>query len=980
MSSWRDLIPAKQEARQRAPLALGVELRRRAAYDPAHWGPRAVEAVTPRILASDQNGLFLAARPLVAGAEGSWIKGDSSWDSVRRTPDRYDAAQARWFAELYGIAHDARPTGPFASVSEWLVLDDVASRLLWRHLASARASGIPIVPTRRFQTVDLAGEAKLSVELSATGTGGLRAQARLEIDGESADPARARPIGRSGLYVFGLDRDPLPVTLAPVDLGEGVVALLRSGTVDVPAREREAFLEQAFPHLARETRVVARGLELPDVARPSLVVTADFGGDDEAAYRLEWSYAGLAPIAYARAAAPGDRVRDGAAENSLARRVEEQWRLAASFPFAPEGLLRGEAALDLSLSVLPTLGAIDGVLIVTTGERPVARELRGDPHIRITTVESADPDWFDLGILVTIDGRTIPFAPLLKALTTGRKRMRLADGAYFSLAHPALSDLRDLLAEAAELSEWETGPRIARTHLALWSDFEDLADESEPARSWRALLEDLRSLETIGATPLPAGLRAHLRPYQRAGFEWLAFLWRHGLGGILADDMGLGKTVQTLALLAHARESEKERPFLVVAPTSVLPSWREQAVRFAPGLRVREVGETSARRGCDLAELAAGADVVVTSYAVLRLDAAEFENLEWAGVVLDEAQAVKNPGTRIHQAVAALRARSTIALTGTPLENGLGDLWALLSLTAPGLFPSARRFRDEYVQPIEKGGVEENAEGGAHRSERLKHLRRRIRPFVLRRTKELVAHDLPEKQEQELLVELGPAHRELYDTVLHRERQKVLGLLDDLDRQRFIVFRSLTLLRMLSLAPELVDESHRDIGSAKIDALVGRLAELADEGHRALVFSQFTSFLDLVERRLAAAGIRHTRLDGSTTRRGEVVDDFRAGDAPVFLLSLKAGGVGLTLTEADYVFVLDPWWSPAAEAQAIDRAHRIGQQRHVFVYRMLSAGTIEEKVRALQRRKAALFRAVLDDGEDFAKALTAEDLRELFAG
>jgi SNF2 family DNA or RNA helicase len=274
--------------------------------------------------------------------------------------------------------------------------------------------------------------------------------------------------------------------------------------------------------------------------------------------------------------------------------------------------------------------------------------------------------------------------------------------------------------------------------------------------------------------------------------------------------------------------------------------------------------------------------------------------------------------------------------------------------------------------------VPENEEGGEYRARRLAQLRRRIRPLMLRRTKELVAADLPPKQEQVLEVELNPAHRALYDVVLQRERQKVLGLLSDLDRHRFIVFRSLTLLRMLSLAPGLVDEADAHIGSSKLDTLLDRVIELQAEGHRALVFSQFTSFLDLAAARLEADGIPFSRLDGSTRRRQEVIDGFTAGTQPVFLISLKAGGFGLTLTEADYVFLLDPWWNPAAEAQAIDRTHRIGQSNQVFVYRMISSGTIEEKVLELQQRKARLFSAVMDDEALFAQALTADDIRGLF--
>lgn len=439
--------------------------------------------------------------------------------------------------------------------------------------------------------------------------------------------------------------------------------------------------------------------------------------------------------------------------------------------------------------------------------------------------------------------------------------------------------------------------------------------------------------------------------------------------------MGLGKTVQLLTLMLHAREMGEQRPFLVVAPTSVVSTWQQEAARFAPSLTSQLL--RSAPRRKDLAT-DADLDLVIASYAIVRRHQKTFQQREWALLVLDEAQFVKNPATLQHQAVAALDASTVFAVTGTPMENSLADLWALLNLSAPGLFPSARRFKERYIQPIELGKVPENSEGGDYRKRRLAELRRRIRPLVLRRTKELVAPELPAKQEQQLFIDLSSAHRALYDTVLQRERQKVLGLLADLDRNRFIVFRSITLLRMLALAPGLVDPADAGVRSRKLDALVEHITEMHAEGHRALVFSQFTSYLALAADRLQAAGIDVVQLDGTTRDRAAVVDAYRTGTAPVFLISLKAGGFGLTLTEADYVFLLDPWWTPAAEEQAIDRAHRIGQTRPVNVYRMIAAGTIEEKVVELQERKARLFSAVMDDDDLFARSLSADDIRGLF--
>jgi SNF2 family DNA or RNA helicase len=464
--------------------------------------------------------------------------------------------------------------------------------------------------------------------------------------------------------------------------------------------------------------------------------------------------------------------------------------------------------------------------------------------------------------------------------------------------------------------------------------------------------------------------------------------------------MGLGKTLQTLALIAHARQAGNaasgvpaadrtrdvgrqhgaagaEPPFLVVAPSSVVANWASEAARFVPGLRVASVTATRRKQRETLAEAVAGADIVLTTYTVFRLDHAEFAALRWAGLVLDEAQFVKNHASQTHRLARELDAPFRLAVTGTPLENNLLELWAMFQIVAPGLFPSRRRFVEEYVKPIAAAASPVHGTDAAYGSARLERLRRRIRPLMLRRTKDVVAPELPEKQEQVLSIPLAPRHRALYDTWLQRERQKVLGLLDDLDRQRFIVYRSITLLRMLAVDASLIDPANDVVPSTKLDALLDQLGDIIAEGHRALVFSQFTSYLRKVAARLDAAGIRYEYLDGSTTRRADVIASFRDGAAPVFLISLKAGGFGLTLTEADYVFLLDPWWNPAAEAQAIDRTHRIGQTKQVMVYRMVASDTIEEKVMRLARRKGELFDAVLDDDGAFSSALSADDIRAL---
>jgi SNF2 family DNA or RNA helicase len=436
--------------------------------------------------------------------------------------------------------------------------------------------------------------------------------------------------------------------------------------------------------------------------------------------------------------------------------------------------------------------------------------------------------------------------------------------------------------------------------------------------------------------------------------------------------MGLGKTLQMLAMVLRAHErGELDDPVLVVAPTSVLSTWQSEAARFAPSLSTVVVDRTRTKAGRGLEETIAGAQVVITSYAVARIDEVAFRSRPWGAVVLDEAQFVKNHQAKTYQAVRRLTARAKFAITGTPLENSLMDLWSLLSIVAPGLHPRPALFKELWAKPIENGGD----------AERLAALRRRIRPLMLRRTKEAVATELPPKMEQVLSVDLHPRHRAVYDRHLQRERQRLLGLIDDVNGNRIAILRALTVLRQMSLDPSLVDDAYAGLASsAKVDALVEQLGELAEEGHRALVFSQFTGFLSIVRRRLEAEGIAHEYLDGSTRNRAERIASFREGTAPVFLISLKAGGFGLTLTEADYVFVLDPWWNPAAEAQAIDRTHRIGQTRPVNVYRMVSRDTIEEKVVALQERKRDLFQRVVDDGGSLSGAITADDVRDLLGG
>ena len=736
----------------------------------------------------------------------------------------------------------------------------------------------------------------------------------------------------------------------------------------------------------------------------------------------------------------GGEVRDERFEARVLRSVRAILAAHPALSGLEERRIEGWETRELLSAILPKLRRVSAVQVRFNGTAPEFVEAT-DALIEITVSEGNSRDWFGLGIAVKVNNWTVPFAQIFEALDRGADRILLGNGTYFSLRRPEFKTLRTLIAEARELDDAGGELRINRHQAGLFSELESLAASVHTTARWdaqvRSLLQLVEGLEdteenpekgtektsdkgtqdspapqktsrrVTAQRPVPAGLQATLRPYQVEGFQWLSFLYEQRLGGILADDMGLGKTVQALALLAHAIEEHRaaseraaERgesiepfaPFLVVAPTSVITNWAAEAERFLPEAKVVTITETTSGK-TPLAERIAGAHLVLTSYTLLRMDedaytgyartlgrtVDEFTGEQsapegWGALLLDEAQFVKNTGTRAWSIARAMPARTKIAMTGTPIENNLMELWALLAIVADGLFPSARAFRDLYARPAESG------EDPAHAAATAARLRRRIRPLMLRRTKELVAAELPAKNDTRVNLPLAPGHRRIYDTHLQRERQKVLGLLEDMDKNRFTIFQSLTLLRRLALDAALIDpEAYAGVSSVKRDYLVQQLPDLLEKGHRVLVFSQFTGYLKSISARLAEEGIGHLYLDGSTRNRAEVIEAFTSGQEPVFLISLKAGGFGLNLTEADHVFIMDPWWNPAAEQQAVDRIHRIGQDKEVHVYRLVAEGTIEEKVMQLKESKAALFDAVVGEGEFASAAVTAEDVRELFA-
>ncbi len=604
--------------------------------------------------------------------------------------------------------------------------------------------------------------------------------------------------------------------------------------------------------------------------------------------------------------------------------------------------------------------------------------------------DASGTDWFGLALGVEVDGKPVNLLPCLVELIArlsagsvgdwlaGLEAQRwvmvpLPDGRLLPL--PA-ARLRAILAVLVELYDGEAlnlrgALPLARSQVARLAELEAALGRVQwrGGERLRALAERLRA----GPQPcaVPESFNARLRPYQQQGFEWLQFLREAGLNGVLADDMGLGKTVQTLAhLLAEKAAGRLDRPCLIVAPTSLMLNWREEAARFAPALRVLTLrGPDRAVRFGDIA----AHDLVLTTYALLPRDREVLGSHAYHLLILDEAQAIKNPTAQAGIVARQLKARHRLCLTGTPMENHLGELWSLFDFLNPGLLGEARQFQRLFRKPIEQGADPETRA----------RLARRVAPFLLRRTKEQVATDLPEKTEIVRTIDLAGPQRDLYEAIRLAMQEKVRAEIaaKGLARSHIVILEALLKLRQVCCDPRLVklDSARQARASAKLELLMEMLSELIEEGRRVLLFSQFTAMLALIEKELDKAKLPYVKLTGQTEDRDTPVRRFQAGQVPLFLISLKAGGTGLNLTAADTVIHYDPWWNPAAEDQATDRAHRLGQDKPVFVYKLYTEGTVEEKIRALQVRKRALVEGVLGEGSATTPAWTDADLDELFA-
>ena len=763
-------------------------------------------------------------------------------------------------------------------------------------------------------------------------------------------------------------------TVYPVEDGAGLVSiLLDHPDLTVPADETQTFFDTFLLPMAGLVSVTGEGIvwEEEPIAEPvprlylsedekTLLVTLRFGyGDTE--------------VEFDRAAGQTMLIRK---PNSLTLvrlhrqpNLEAHWAETLNEHKLKRGTEPGHYALraktdavDFLLTEIPKLTAA-GYEVYGEADLVSAKVNRAVPTISFRV--SSEIDWFDVDAVVQFGETQIDLKAVRKAVRRRERFVKLADGSLGEIPADWLKKYRYLFSMSEET---EDGLRLAGAQITLLDQLLMEGDRVEADAEFQRRREHLRGFEEIKPSTLPQNISGTLRPYQKSGVDWLHFLHDYGFGGCLADDMGTGKTFTTLAFLQSLSESHHATAAtLLVLPRSLIFNWECEAAKFTPGLRL--LSHAHGTRVKDLAQFDEY-DLVLTTYGILLRDIELLRQHRFHYVILDEAQAIKNPLSQSAKAVRLLTADHRLSLTGTPVENSTVELWSQFAFLNPGLLGNFEHFRTEFAGAIEKNHDEVAAA----------FLRKLVHPFILRRTKDQVAPELPLRTEEILTVELEPGQKKLYDKTRDFYRDQILGIVDGsgMNDARMKILEGLLRLRQIANHPRLVEPDTRAV-SGKFERLLETLETLRAEGHKALVFSQFVSMLTLVREALDARKIPYAYLDGKTQNRQERVDDFQSNPAlPFFLISLKAGGVGLNLTAADYVIHIDPWWNPAVEMQATDRTHRIGQTRPVFVYKLITRDTVEEKILLLQDRKRALVSQLISTETSFFKSLTKQDIELLF--
>jgi non-specific serine/threonine protein kinase len=589
---------------------------------------------------------------------------------------------------------------------------------------------------------------------------------------------------------------------------------------------------------------------------------------------------------------------------------------------------------------------------------------RPSTHIHV----SSGLDWFDAKVEIEFDNQRVGIAEIKKALAGKQSFVQLADGTLGILPDEWLKRYA-LLFKVGDGKNDKL--RLSRYHMSVIDELYENRDEAEISFALDEKFERIRSFKNIPEIDTPSNLQAVLRPYQVAGYQWLSYLNDVGWGGILADDMGLGKTVQALTMLEQYKATNGSLKAIVICPTTLIYNWQNEVKKFTPDLTYHiHHGNTRIRD----VEALQQSNIIITTYGTLRSDINLLLKILFDYIILDESQAIKNPASKVTKAASLLTAKNRLCMSGTPLQNNTFDIFAQMNFLNPGLLGSMEFFRNEFATPIDKFGEQEQKE----------HLRKLLYPFILRRTKEQVAKDLPEKTETILFCEMEKEQRQIYDAYRNSYREKILGTIDEqgIDKSQLTILQGLMKLRQICDSPSILNEEEKYPNhSIKLEELSRELSENIGD-HKVLIFSQFLGMLALVKEKLQAEKIPFVYFDGSTspTERENAIQQFQQEEScRVFLISLKAGGVGLNLTAADYVYIVDPWWNPAVEQQAIDRTHRIGQTKNIFAYRMICVDTIEDKILQLQERKKILAKELIADEAGFVKALTKADVEYLFS-
>ncbi len=737
--------------------------------------------------------------------------------------------------------------------------------------------------------------------------------------------------------------------LADTDALDWVDVLLKAGTVEIPESERDALIARLL-HAPTAIRIPEElAAEEVDVALTPVIRLAraheDAGDIFEAKLAFLYGDSEIDSGEHQRAWLDGRRIirRDIPAEQAFIRELAGAGFVTSYY--------RG---YSIRAGILGP--ALDQLVRSGWSVEIDDKQVRATDEMKAEITSGID--WFDLAGGARFGEETVPLPELLTALERRRPLVLLSDGSLGIVPGEWLEKFTAM----AQLADRSAGTLRFRNHQAL------LIDALLGTRTEEAGFARVRDTITSAQRAEPAResetFRGELRPYQREGLGWLLYLREAGIGGCLADDMGLGKTIQVLALL-DLLQAEKTAPSIVVAPRSLLFNWKNEAERFTPELRVLEHHGNDRDRDMSRFDQY---DLILTTYGTMRLDIAQLAQVEFEYAILDEAQAVKNSSSQIAKAVRLLRSRHRLALSGTPIENHIGELWSLFEFLDPGMLGPARWFQRNFAAKSVS-------------PEKRQLLGEVLRPLILRRTKEQVAPELPSRTEQTLYCELDPWERKQYEELRQYYRATLLETVRSkgLARSKMHVLEALLRLRQAACHPALLGKPVEG-SSSKLQLLSDELADVLDSGHRALIFSQFTSLLALVRKELDARKITYAYLDGATRNRGEIVEKFQSSDGPpLFLISLKAGGVGLNLTAADYVFLLDPWWNPAVEAQAIDRTHRIGQAKPVVAYRLIARDTVEEKILDLQAAKRDLAGSIINDENSILRVLNAEDLDRLLS-